>query len=71
MVGVGIASLVIPKMLLEEKKIDPLLAHYTGRTLMDAGYFYCPYIPLMTSSTLADEYVEPIRFKTRYGQLAL
>ena len=25
---------------------------YTGTMPMDAGYFYCPYVPLMTVSTL-------------------
>ena len=27
--------------------------NYTGRTTVDAGFFYCPYIPLMSTDSSA------------------
>jgi hypothetical protein len=51
---------------------DTLLG-YKGNSEMDAGVFYCPYIPLMSLPTVMDpatgEYVT--YFMSRYGYLAL
>lgn len=45
---------------------DGLMVGYKGKTALDAGFFYCPYIPLQTVKVAAP--VTPkIAFKTRYG----
>lgn len=53
-----------------EVKNDDLVG-YKGKQLIDAGYFYCPYIPLMSSgvviSAMGEEKVSS--FITRYGKL--
>lgn len=38
---------------------------YKGKSILEAGYFYCPYIPLQTTMM-----VNPTRFKTRYGTVS-
>ena len=51
----------------------PVRAFYKGTSPFDAGYFYCPYIPLQTYSTIpggkALQYKpsQIIHFKTRYA----
>jgi GP23-major capsid protein len=54
--------------------IDPMLAHdgyvvgYKGAEVVDAGLFYCPYVPLQiarVSDTVT--FAPAIGFKTRYG----
>lgn len=64
--GVG---LIAPKLILaEEEQPNPLLARYKGRTVVDVGYFYCPYIPLQF--TPGSEPIEPlIPLQTRYKEL--
>lgn len=61
--GLGI---VAPSLVLAEEDLaNPLLAKYKGRTIIDVGYFYCPYIPLQFTS--GSEPIEPsIAFQTRY-----
>jgi hypothetical protein len=50
-----------------------LVGYKGGNNETDAGYFYCPYIPLMSSGVV----VNPVTFQpvvslmTRYGKLAL
>lgn len=47
---------------------------YSGNSSVDAGFFYCPYVPLVSSSALEKTLgaIEPIiKFKTRYGTLNL
>jgi hypothetical protein len=43
------------------------LVGYKGTTPYDAGYFYCPYIPLNTTRLIGATFVPPVSFKTRYG----
>lgn len=44
---------------------------FKGASPMDAGLFYCPYIPLQMVRAVGDENFQPkIGFKTRYGMVA-
>ena len=54
--------------------IDPyaisndILIGYKGASEMDAGMFYCPYVPLQMMKSQGEEDFQPrIGFKTRYG----
>ena len=45
-----------------------LMVGYKGKTALDAGFFYCPYIPLQTVTVAgSNTYAPKIAFKTRYG----
>jgi len=50
---------------------DLVLMGYKGPTNMDAGYFYCPYIPLQLTPTIMDPrtYNPSKGILTRYGKL--
>lgn len=57
--------------------IDPyatsqyLVVGYKGANPMDAGIFYCPYVPLqMVRATDPNSFQPKIGFKTRYGMVA-
>ena len=44
---------------------------YKGSSPMDAGIFYCPYVPLqMVRAVDSDSFQPKIAFKTRYGMIA-
>jgi len=44
---------------------------YKGATPYDAGFFYCPYVPLqMVRAVNQDTFQPKIGFKTRYGMVA-
>jgi hypothetical protein len=44
---------------------------YKGSSAMDAGLFYCPYVPLqMVRAVDHDSFQPKIGFKTRYGMIA-
>ena len=47
-----------------------LVGYKGGNGETDAGYFYCPYIPLMTSNTIVDPntYNNQLAVFTRYGK---
>lgn len=49
---------------------DTIIMGYKGDTEVDAGYFHCPYIPLMASQPVIDpDTFEPvIQLMTRYGK---
>lgn len=50
---------------------EPVLVGYKGGTgEMDTGYFYCPYIPLMSSGVVTDPstYNPQVSLMTRYGK---
>jgi len=49
---------------------DTIVLGYKGDTEVDAGYFHCPYIPLMASQPVIDpDTFEPsIQLMTRYGK---
>ena len=41
---------------------------YKGKTALDSGFFWCPYVPLQKMSTRDTNTMQPkIAFKTRYG----
>lgn len=44
---------------------------YRGSNPLDAGFFYCPYVPLQLYKTRDSESFQPkLGFKTRYGMVA-
>lgn len=50
---------------------EPILLGYKGGSgEMDSGYFYCPYIPLMSSNVIVDPatYNPQVQLMTRYGK---
>ncbi len=50
---------------------EPILVGYKGGNgEMDTGYFYCPYVPLMSSNVLFDPatYNPQVSLMTRYGK---
>jgi hypothetical protein len=50
---------------------EPVLVGYKGGSgEMDTGYFYCPYIPLMSSNVIVDPttYNPQVSLMTRYGK---
>ena len=50
---------------------DYIVTGYKGSNNMDAGMFYCPYVPLQMVRAVAQETFQPkIGFKTRYGMVS-
>ncbi len=50
---------------------DYLTVGYKGANAFDAGFFYCPYVPLqMVRATGENSFQPRIGFKTRYGMIA-
>ena len=50
---------------------DFYVVGYRGANQYDAGFFYCPYVPLqMVRATNQDTFQPAIGFKTRYGMVA-
>ena len=51
---------------------DEIIVGYKGSSPMDAGFFYCPYIPLQPLDTVVDpETFQPRKgILTRYGKVA-
>ena len=50
---------------------DYAVVGYKGTNNMDAGMFYCPYVPLQMVRAVAQETFQPkIGFKTRYGMVS-
>lgn len=44
---------------------------YKGSNAFDAGFFYCPYVPLQMVRAVGEDSFQPkIGFKTRYGMVA-
>jgi hypothetical protein len=52
---------------------DEIIVAYKGSGPMDAGFFYCPYIPIMSLPTVTDpETFQPRKgILTRYGKVAI
>lgn len=47
-----------------------IMVGYRGASMYDAGYFYCPYVPLTIMRTVGEEDMQPrIGFKARYGMV--
>ena len=50
---------------------DYAVVGYKGTNQMDAGMFYCPYVPLQMVRAVGQETFQPkIGFKTRYGMVS-
>lgn len=50
---------------------DEVIVGYKGPNQMDAGFFYCPYVPLQIAKTIDPNTAQPkIFYKTRYGMVA-
>lgn len=50
---------------------DEIIVGYKGSSQMDAGFFYCPYVPLQMHRAIdAGTFQPKIAFKTRYGIVA-
>src|SRR6056300_24326 len=50
---------------------DYIVVGYKGTNNMDAGMFYCPYVPLQMVRAVSQETFQPkIGFKTRYGMVS-
>ena len=49
---------------------DILLGYKGGTSELDAGYFYCPYIPLMSTGVVMDAntFMPAVSLSTRYGK---
>lgn len=48
-----------------------LMVGYKGQSPYDAGFFYCPYVPLQMVRAVGENSFQPkIGFKTRYGLVA-
>jgi hypothetical protein len=48
-----------------------MMVGYKGASPYDAGFFYCPYIPLMMVRAVGENNFQPkIGFKTRFGMVA-
>ena len=57
--------------------IDPyaednyLVVGYKGSSAMDAGIFYCPYIPMQMARSMGEmSFIPRLGFRTRYGMAA-
>jgi hypothetical protein len=50
---------------------DYVVVGYRGASPYDAGFFYCPYVPLQMVRAVDPNTFQPkIGFKTRYGMVA-
>ena len=50
---------------------DFAMVGYKGSSAYDAGYFYCPYVPMQMVRAVGENTFQPkIGFKTRYGMVA-
>jgi hypothetical protein len=50
---------------------DEVIVGYRGTNPYDAGYFYCPYVPMQMVRAMGENTFQPkIAFKTRYGTTA-
>lgn len=49
---------------------DVLIGYKGGSSELDSGYFYCPYIPLMSTGTVMDAntFMPAVSLMTRYGK---
>ena len=54
-------------MPLSKKRLDPRVG-YKGKSEADAGYFYCPYVPLIDDKMRLKLAVEEIELEKREGR---
>ena len=54
-----------------DQAYDFAMVGYKGTSAYDAGYFYCPYVPMQMVRAVGENTFQPkIGFKTRYGMVA-
>ncbi|MEM2159555.1 MAG: hypothetical protein QXN55_01220 [Candidatus Nitrosotenuis sp.] len=71
LVGTLNGNIKVYTYLYHDTGLEPILLGYKGGNgELDAGYFYCPYIPLMASQVITDPstYNPQISLMTRYGK---
>ena len=71
LIGTLNGSIKVYSYLYHDTGAEPILVGYKGGNgETDSGYFYCPYIPLMSSGVLTDPntYNPQVSLMTRYGK---
>jgi hypothetical protein len=71
LIGVLNGSIKIYTYIYHDQGTEPLIMGYKGGNgELDTGYFYCPYIPLMSSNVVIDPttYNPQVSLMTRYGK---
>ena len=71
LVGTLNGSIKVYTYIYHDQGTEPIVMGYKGGSgEMDTGYFYCPYIPLMSSNVIIDPatYNPQVSLMTRYGK---
>ena len=71
LIGTLNGSIKVYTYIYHDQGTEPVLIGYKGGSgEMDTGYFYCPYIPLMSSNVVIDPatYNPQVSLMTRYGK---
>jgi len=71
LIGTLNGSIKIYTYIYHDQGVEPILLGYKGgNSEMDSGYFYCPYVPLMSSNVVIDPstYNPQVSLMTRYGK---
>jgi hypothetical protein len=71
LIGTLNGSIKIYTYIYHDQGSEPVLLGYKGGNgEMDSGYFYCPYVPLMSSNVIIDPttYNPQVSLMTRYGK---
>ena len=71
LIGTLNGSIKVYTYIYHDTGTEPVLIGYKGGSgEMDTGYFYCPYIPLMSSNVIIDPatYNPQVSLMTRYGK---
>lgn len=71
LIGTLNGSIKVYTYIYHDQGTEPVLLGYKGGNgEMDAGYFYCPYIPLQDSGVVTDPntYNQHVSLRTRYGK---
>jgi hypothetical protein len=71
LVGTLNGTIKVYSYLYHDQGTEPILVGYKGGNgETDSGYFYCPYIPLMSSTVITDPstYNNQVSLMTRYGK---
>jgi hypothetical protein len=71
LVGTLNGNIKVYTYIYHDQGTEPILMGYKGGSgEMDAGYFYCPYIPLMSSGVVVDPntFNPHVSLMTRYGK---
>lgn len=70
----GLTALFVAPAIVKVENIMPVkiikpddLIPYKGIHVFDAGFFYCPYVPLVLAAPSFGKSFPAIEFKTRYG----